>query len=107
MSMKYCPQCDERYDEEIIKFCTKDGTPLIEEEEPKFTALPSENMEPEDDDVGQETVIRRKDDLSERIVIPTSEQQVRHRPAQAYYPPPPQPSTGKTIVLTIIGTLAV
>jgi len=115
--MKVCPQCDERFDEEVIKFCTRDGTPLIEEEQPKFTALPSENMEPNDnDDIGEETVIRRNPDpnaptgQSERIVIPTApeQQQVRHRPAPVYYPPPPpQPSTGKTIVLTILGTLFV
>jgi len=117
--MKYCPICDARYDEEIIKFCTKDGAPLIDEDGPKFTALPSENVDEPDVDFGEETIIRRKPDagaspqspdLSERIVIPTSqpEQQVRPRTSQAYYPPPPPPAnTGKTIVLTILGTLVV
>lgn len=111
--MKYCPICDERYDEEIIKFCTKDGTPLVEEDQPNFTALPSENLEGPDDDLGEETVIRRKpiggSGQSERIVIPTSpspEQPSRVR-AQAYYPPPQQPNTAKTVVLTILGTLVV
>ena len=48
--------------------------------------------------------MRRKPDTSDRIVIPTEQQQVRPRPAAAYYPPPPPPpSTGKTIVLPIIG----
>ena len=63
-SMKYCPICDTRFDEEIIRFCTKDGTPLIEEAEPNFTELPSENLEPEEieeDDIGEITMIRRKD----------------------------------------------
>ena len=116
--MKYCPICNERFDEEIIKFCTKDGTPLVDEEQPSFTALPSENLEEPDDDFGEETVIRRKpigagsfesSEQSERIVIPTSpaEQHARPRTSTAYYPPPPPPNTGKTVVLTILGTLAV
>ena len=111
--MKYCPVCDLRFDEEIIKFCTKDGTPLIEETTPSFTAMPSESL---DDDFGQETVIRRREDIvpptqqGDRIVIPTEipqmEQQVRPR-TQAYYPPPPPESnTTKTVILTIVGTLA-
>lgn len=112
--MRYCPICEERYDDDVIKFCTKDGTPLLEEKEPSFTTLPSEDL---DDEIGQETVITRREDLtdastkqSERIVIPAVDdlpQQVRPRVAQPYYPPPPPPSTGKTIVLSILGTLAV
>ena len=118
--MKYCPVCEARYDEEVIKFCTKDGTPLIEDEHPNFTALPSENSEEPDDEIGEATVIRRKptaeeiaaapSQRSDRIVIPTSvpkEQQVRQRTAAAYYPPLPQSNTAKTVVLTIIGTLFV
>lgn len=116
--------CDERYDEEIIRFCTKDGTPLIDDAEPSFTALPSENadapLDEPDNDFGEETIISRKpadigggytqSDQSERIVIPLTpapEQQVRPRTTQAYYPPPPQANTAKTVVLTIIGTLIV
>lgn len=113
--MRYCPICEERYTDEVIKFCTKDGTPLLEEKEPSFTTLPSEDL---DDEIGQETVITRREDMtdastkqSERIVIPAVDelpQQVRPRAAQPYYPPPPPPpNTGKTIVLTILGTLAV
>ena len=120
--MKYCPICDERYDEEIIRFCTKDGTPLVDEEQPNFTALPSEASE-ETADLGEETIVRRKastvpptapideEDLSGRIVIPTSHteaQSVRPRTATTYYPPPPpQQNIAKTVILTIIGTLAV
>ena len=117
--MKHCPVCDERFDEDIIKFCTKDGTPLVDDVQPSFTAMPSENLEEPDDDFGQETIIRRKSDLippaselpgAERIVIPTgspAEQQVRQRTAAAYYPPPQPPNTAKTVVLTILGTLFV
>ena len=112
--MKYCPLCKERFDEEIIKYCTKDGTELIEGEPPSFSAIPSE-----EDDIGQETVIRRRPDPAmsepgsgERIVIPTSaaasEQQVRPRQAATYYPPPPPPpNTAKTVALTILGTVFV
>ena len=42
--MKYCPTCKTRYDEEILRFCMKDGTPLVEEEEPNFVEMPSEGM---------------------------------------------------------------
>ena len=116
-TMKYCPVCSERFDEEIIKFCTRDGTPLVEEEQPSFTALPSESLERGDDDFGEETIIRRKpmsaggeEGQSERIVIPTSmpaDPQVRPRTTQGYYQPPPPPNTAKTVVLTILGTLVV
>ena len=125
--MKYCPICETRFDEEIIRFCTKDGTPLIEEAAPSFTELPSENIE--EDDIGEITVIRRKEIVpplppnldeglppvvppSERIVIPTNqtpaEQTVRQRTTQAYYPPPPPPpNTAKTVILTVLGTVVV
>ena len=120
--MKYCPICDERYDEDIIRFCTNDGTPLVEEDTPNFTALPSENIEGSEDDFGEATVIRRKPlesnvetgstvppEQPERIVIPTTsaaEQQVRPRTAPAYNQPLPS-NTGKTVALTILGTLLV
>ena len=41
----------DRYDEEILRFCMKDGTPLLEEEEPKFVAMPSESLDEAVDDV--------------------------------------------------------
>jgi len=117
--MRYCPACGERFDEDIIKFCTKDGTPLVEEDGPKFSAMPSQSGE-DADDLGEETVIRRKPFAAtspettperERFVISTGEpesQRVRPRPAQAYYPPPPPPqNTGKIVVLTILGTIFV
>jgi TonB family protein len=122
--MKFCPTCQTRYDEEILRFCTKDGTPLVEEETPHFTELPSESGE----DDGEETVVRRTPSVpitpplveteiernsAPRIVIPTTEEK----------PPPPvwtkttasyrrQPlgqkgNTGRTIFLTILGTIAI
>ena len=133
--MKICPICDATFDEEIIRFCTKDGTPLIESEEPNFAELPSESINApadadfgEDDDIGEITVIRRKDvpapppsidelnaelrspASSERIVIPTAPvdpvQNVRTRTAAAYYPPVEKPNTLKVVVLTVIGTIS-
>ncbi|HEX8637746.1 MAG TPA: hypothetical protein VF692_06775, partial [Pyrinomonadaceae bacterium] len=119
--MKFCPTCQIRYDEEILRFCTKDGTPLVEENQPNFTALPSENSLA-DDDSGEETIIRRKPPVVQpgfnekpssapRIVIPTTEEprdrQVRTRPT-AYQSPPQQPkSTAKVVLLTVLGTIVV
>lgn len=118
--MRYCPICDERYDDESIKFCTKDGSTLVEHGQPNFVILPSEDEKSGAADMGEETVIRRRspDDSplfgssvdSERIVIPASqsdEGRVRARQSQVYYPEPTPQNTAKTIVLTILGTLVV
>ncbi len=117
--MRFCPTCQSRYDEEILRFCTKDGTPLVEENQPNFTELPSESVA---DDFGEETVIRRNppkmtapvspenEPTAPRIVIPTTpkkiEQQVRTKTTASYRQPPPQKSnTGKIVLLTVLGTL--
>ena len=119
--MRFCPTCQTRYDEEILRFCTKDGTPLLEEEKPNFTTLPSESVA---DDADEETVIRRNppkpiaapelpkvEETAPRIVIPTTqrikEQQVRTKTAASYRQPPPPANTGKIVLLTILGTLIV
>jgi hypothetical protein len=69
--MKFCPVCQTRYDEEIMRFCTKDGTPLVDEETPNFIAMPSEELPASEDDFGAETVIRRKPTEAEitKVVI--------------------------------------
>ncbi len=60
--MKYCPTCQTEFDEEIIRFCTKDGTPLVEDAKPTFTEnLPSESSNTLDDDDDAATIIRRKE----------------------------------------------
>jgi len=120
--MRFCPTCQTRYDEEILRFCTKDGTPLLEENQPNFTELPSESVE---DDLDEQTVIRRNPPKSiaqtpevtkvepnplPRIVIPTTqeikEQQVRTKTTASYRQPPPRKSnTGKIVLLTVLGTL--
>jgi TonB family protein len=131
--MKYCPTCKTRYDEEILRFCMKDGTPLIEEDEPVFIQMPSESIDgTEDDDAGEVTIIRKNvsapppppnaiDDISftpdptpsaQRIVVPTMEEpagaQARARVIPPYQPPyPPKSNTAKVVILTILGTLAV
>lgn len=122
--MKLCPKCQNRYDEEGLRFCKTDGTPLIDETQPVFTHLPSENVE---DDDGEATVVRRNtpnshprteenlQNSSERIVIPTTEaqpephQQVRSRTAEAAQYPPleKQSNTLMVVLLTIIGTVVV
>ncbi len=111
--MRHCPNCDERYDDETIKFCTKDGSPLIDGDKPNFVILPSENAEPHAD-FGDETVIRRKSTSGsfgsdpERIVVPAANpNEPRIRPRQVFYPPPEPPNTAKIIALTILGTLVI
>ena len=120
--MRVCPTCQTRYDEEILRFCTKDGTPLIEENQPSFTELPSESVE---DDSDEQTVIRRNPPKSTsqtletakidpnplpRIIIPITEEirqpQVRTKTTASYRQPLPQKSnTGKVVLLTVLGTL--
>lgn len=123
--MKFCPTCETRYDEEILRFCTKDGTPLVDENQPNFTEMPSESLK-EEDDLGEETMVSykpRKDllepdpqpeiDRSEapRIVISTNEQKreqaVRPRNIPPYQPLPQKQNTAKVVLLTVLGTLAV
>ncbi|MFN2412172.1 MAG: hypothetical protein ABR535_03845 [Pyrinomonadaceae bacterium] len=126
--MKYCPTCQTRYDEEILRFCMKDGTPLVEEKEPNFVQLPSEETDGgvDDDDASDVTIVRRNIPLpqsaehvdiyeprprlpSERIVVPTYEEQREQRPRSGTYrqPLPPGRSTAAVVALTILGTLAV
>jgi hypothetical protein len=120
--MKFCPTCETRYDEEILRFCTKDGTPLVDENQPNFTAS-GEVSEAEAMDFGEDTVIRIPDapkpapepeihrSDAPRIVIPTTEERreerVRGRSVPPYQPLPPKPNTAKVVVLTVVGTLAV
>lgn len=121
--MKFCPTCQIRYDEEILRFCTKDGTPLIEEEQPIFTELPSESVAA---DADEETIVRRKsaaDSLppsqpgfnekptaAPRIVIPTTDerqqQQVRTSSA-AYQTATQKTNTAKVVLMTILGTVII
>jgi hypothetical protein len=78
--MKYCPTCETRYDEDILRFCMKDGTPLLEEAEPNFVEMPSESLdatEVDPDDPSEHTVIRRN------IPVPPPP------PAEIEQPPPP------------------
>ena len=112
--MKYCPTCETRYDEDILRFCMKDGTPLLEEEEPKFVAMPSESLdEAVDDEAGDVTVVRRNipippDPERPRIVVPTyeeSREQQRARVAPPYAAP--KSNTAKIVFLTILATLGV
>lgn len=106
----------------------KDGTPLLEEEEPNFITMPSESIEEniEEDDPGEVTVIRRNpvvppppptpdDDMvfeqkaapSQRIVVPTFEEQVSRQARALPYQAPPKTNIFKVVVLTIVGTVAV
>ncbi len=128
--MKVCPICDTKFDDEVIRFCTKDGSPLVDDAHPNFVEMPSESLEEPADDPGEVTVIRKKDAApkppppidelelpplapAERFVVhtekpvPPRDQQIRARNAQVYYPPPPPSSTLRTVVLTVLGTVIV
>lgn len=125
--MKFCPTCQKHYDEDILRFCTKDGTPLVDENPPNFIEKPSENFDSDENQIEEATVIRRKtpvsaqptEDLSfddeaddsERIVIPTTgSQQVRTKetpPTKYAAPPPKKTNTAKVIFLTIVLTLII
>src|SRR6476620_261426 len=103
--MKYCPTCNTRYDEEILRFCMKDGTPLVDEAEPTFIEMPSESLAaPVEDDPSEVTVIRRNPPVppppdddepyveqppppAQRIVVPTIP--ARDEPRRVPSNPPP------------------
>ena len=131
--MKYCPTCETRYDEEILRFCMKDGTPLLDVDEPNFINAPSEALEPperieeDEDDPGELTVVRRNlpvpppppEDFAEeasieqppppppRIVVPTTPV-IDPRPAtREYREPAPRTNTLAVVALTIFATLAI
>ena len=130
--MKYCPTCETRYDEDILRFCMKDGTPLLEEAEPNFVEMPSESLdvtEVDSDDPSEHTVIRRNipvppaqieqppapppsvdDDFSDvrpnsgghRIVIPTIEEQQRERARIAAQYQSQQPRGSNTALVVLV-----
>lgn len=113
---KFCPTCQTEYDEEILRFCTKDGTPLLDANSPDFSAMPSQSSM---DDIGEETIISRKMPDAEttrldsqeaapppqRIVIPT-EPPVKAKPI-APLPPPKKSNTAKVVLFTLLGTLGI
>ncbi len=123
--MKFCPTCETRYDEDILRFCMKDGTPLVDENEPKFIQMPSESLGPTpvDDDEGEVTVVRRikvpppvsaideiefepKEDPPPRIVVPMSQPET---PRTRVVTAEQRPKKGNTILvvfLTMLGTAA-
>ncbi|MCO6509888.1 MAG: TonB family protein [Aridibacter famidurans] len=129
--MRYCPTCETKFEEDKIRFCTKDGTELVEGSIPSFTDnLPSDSV-PVEDDPGEETIIRRKrpaapsvselpeefdeveeDQAASRIVIDTAErtkERLRTQPPAGLVPPPQRtgPGTGVIIFFSVLGTLIV
>lgn len=121
--MKFCPTCQTRYDEEILRFCTKDGAPLVEEN-PSFSELPSEGDAA--DDIGEETLIRRNPpreipppqpqeetfgNTAQRVVIPVNEfaeptpEPVRTKPAPIA--PVKKSNTALVVLATMLGTIIV
>lgn len=122
--MKFCPKCQTKYDEEIIRFCTKDGSPLVDDN-PTFSAMPSQSSI---EDVGEETLISIKrpnlppivsppppppledEEPAPRVVISINEDKKQAvRPLEKTYqqPPPRQSNTAFVVLLTIFGTIAI
>lgn len=118
--MKICPKCQTKYDESIIRFCTRDGSPLVDEN-PSFTAMPSQSFSA--DDIGEETMITRNrvvvpplpkvedEESSRRVVIPINEEKKQSvRPIEQpprHYQEPRKSNTALVVLLTIFGTVAI
>ncbi|MCS6873350.1 MAG: TonB family protein [Pyrinomonadaceae bacterium] len=94
--MKFCPTCQNEY-EENIKFCPKDGTPLVDKAFPHFS---SEAFDPE------ETVIRHNRPETSQIVIPLKEVSEKAQTAFNEAPQKKEISLVSVVVLTIFLTLA-
>lgn len=126
--MKFCPTCDTRYDEDILRFCMKDGTPLVDEEAPKFVEMPSESFDiPIDgDDESEVTVVRKvkfpeqpppiaveqppsfepREEMPPRIVVPMAPTETPRARVIAAETKPQGSNTVLVVFLTIFGTLA-
>jgi hypothetical protein len=126
--MKFCPTCETRYDEDILRFCMKDGTPLVDESEPKFIEMPSESLHPVDeDDPGDVTVVRKirlpepeqppqsaideidfepREEQPPRIVVPMSQPEPPRARVVTVQPPPRRTNTAVVVLLTAFGTAA-
>jgi TonB family protein len=119
--MKFCPKCQTKYDDEILRFCKIDGTPLISETPPSFTALPSQSSINISDELGEDTIIARKkpdntaplqppyEEPRQRIVVQTSPPEIVKAPPQSQFQTTPKKksNTAATVFLTLFGTLAV
>jgi TonB family protein len=126
--MKFCPKCQTKYNDEVLRFCKTDGTPLISETPPNFTALPSQSSININDELGEETIIARKqpnrtaplpqppqenpqEEIRQRIVVSTSgstPEVVKTEPQKQFQTTQPKKSnTALTVFLTLFGTLAV
>ncbi len=123
--MKFCPKCQTKFDEEIIRFCTQDGSPLVEEN-PSFIAMPSQasfNVE-EIDDIGEDTIITRNRPTSQpqqpdtqyevpaqRVIIPIGEDKKQSvkplETPQTHVPPIRKSNTPLVVFLTIFGTVVI
>lgn len=116
--MKICPSCQTRYEEDILRFCIKDGSPLVQEETPQTEGI----ADAVSDDSSDVTIVRKSnahtttppealDEDGEDILPAPHPARPRQRPSEtrrpAYQPPTPQPNIFKVIVLTVICTVAV
>ena len=126
--MKFCPTCETRYDEDILRFCMKDGTPLVDEEAPHFIQMPSESLDiqVDDDDPSEVTVVRKiklpeqpppiaveepasfepRQEMPPRIVVPMASTEPPRARVIAAETKAQGSNTILVVFLTIFGTLA-
>lgn len=80
----------------------KDGTPLLEEEEPKFIAMPSESIDAQDDDdPGEVTVVRRNIPVPKPPpVMDENDELVPEEPSLEPAPPPEDVPAQRIVVPT-------
>ncbi len=101
--MKLCPSCQTEYEDEIIRFCPRDGTPVVDKNNPDFSVQP---------DFGEETIIRHNrqasQDFKPHIIIPASEPDYSvARYQEPFYTQNGQSSNlTSVILLTIVATVS-
>ena len=111
--MKYCPQCNRRFTESWLSFCSDDGTPLIQELSPPADP----NWDPKireprvKDPSEQETQwLPREPPAPGGWIAPDERAPMRPGPWQPPappYQPPKEPSQGLALASMIVGIVGV
>ena len=107
--MKYCPQCNKRFTESWLSFCSDDGTPLIQE----LTPAADPNWDPKYRDPKLKTASEQETQWLPRQqpapggwIAPDERPPMKPGPWQPPPPPyraPQQPSQGLALASMIVG----
>lgn len=107
--MKYCPQCNKRFTESWLSFCSDDGTPLV----PELTPPADPNWNPKI----RETQVKTASEQETQWLPPPApggwiapDERPPMRPGAWTPPPPPyrpsqQPSQGLALASMIVGII--